>query len=265
VTGNAKANFDGNILKVAPNAEPGKITVTVTVQGHSGITAQRTLDILPSSGHSAGGSSGVSHTVGIKADGSLWAWGYNLYGQLGNGASGSGANKNTPTAIAVGQRWVSVSAGGSHTMGIKTDGSLWAWGNNNYGQLGNGAHGAGTIKNTPTAIAAGQRWVSVSAGGGHTMGIKPDGSLWAWGSNSTGQFGDGTTSGWYEPVATAFGQTWTSVSAGSWHTVGIKPDGSLWAWGSNKQGQLGDGTKVDKSRPTAIAVGEKWRPIVSDQ
>ena len=101
VTGNAKANFDGNILKVAPNAEPGKITVTVTVRGYSGIAVQRTLDILPGSGHSAGD----GHTMGIKADGSLWAWGRNNSGQLGNGTSGSGTDKTTPKAIAVGQKW----------------------------------------------------------------------------------------------------------------------------------------------------------------
>jgi hypothetical protein len=127
-----------------------------------------------------------------------------------------------------------VSAGGRHTMAIKKDGSLWAWGWNYYGQLGDGTK---TEKTTPVKIMDGV--TQVSAGDSHTMAIKKDGSLWAWGYNSSGQLGDGTTKEKATPVKVMDGVTQV---AGDLHTMAIKNDGSLWAWGNNWNGVLGDGT-----------------------
>ncbi len=144
-----------------------------------------------------------------------------------------------------------ISAGFRDSFLIDTDGSLWAWGYNgdvlygHYGQLGDGT----TINRyEPVKIMDGV--ISVSAGDGHTMAIKSDGSLWAWGVNYSGQIGDGTKTSRYEPVKIM--DDVVSVSAGGSHTMAMKSDGSLWAWGDNQNGRLGDGTTTHRYEPAKI-------------
>ena len=188
-------------------------------------------------------SAGTRHTMAIRSDGSLWAWGYNnLYGALGDGTLTS---HDAPIKIMDSVR--SVSAGDDNTMAIKTDGSLLAWGNNYSGKLGDGTT---TNSRTPVKIMDSVR--SISAGGNHTLAIKTDGSLWAWGSNGYGYLGDGTTTSRYSPVKIM--DSVVSVSAGTDHTMAIKNDGSLWAWGHNgyTYGELGDGTTTNKLSPIKI-------------
>ena len=198
-------------------------------------------------------SAGGGHTVAIKTDGTLWAWGWNSYGQLGDGTK---EHKNTP--VQIGSGYASVSAGSEYTVAIKTDGTLWAWGSNGYGQLGDGTGGGGYSdrsgdKNTPVQIGMG--YASVSAGDNHTVAIKTDGTLWAWGGNGFGQLGDGTYE--YKSIPVQIGTGYASVSIGSWHTVAIKTDGTLWAWGNNGEGQLGDGTTTSRSSPVRIGT-DTW-------
>ncbi|MCL2175350.1 MAG: hypothetical protein FWB73_04815 [Treponema sp.] len=224
-------------------------------------------------------SAGSLHTVAIKTDGTLWAWGDNRYGQLGDGTSGidsndHSANKNIP--VLIGSGYASVSAGDSHTVAIKTDGTLWAWGANSSGQLGDGTWYES--KNTPVQIGTG--YASVSAGDDHTVAIKTDGTLWAWGMNNYGQLGDGTNTYYNDgygnyinndrnaPVQ--IGTGYASVSAGSDHTVAIKTDGSLWAWGRNNYGQLGDGTNgyldennnyINNNKNTPVQIGNGYASV----
>ena len=127
-----------------------------------------------------------SHTMAIKIDGTLWAWGWNSTGRLGLGNS---VETNTPTRVGTETNWSSVSAG-SHTMAIKNNGTLWAWGDNSAGQLGLGNF---EDRNTPTQVGTETNWSSVSAGSAYTMAIKSDGTLWAWGWNNTGQLGLGVS------------------------------------------------------------------------
>jgi alpha-tubulin suppressor-like RCC1 family protein len=189
-------------------------------------------------------SSGVSsvalgeyHTCAIKQDGSLWCWGYNYYGQLGDGTSGVGTDKNTPFQI-ISSGVSSVALGSYHTCAIKQDGSLWCWGRNNYGQLGDGTN---TNRNTPFQIIS-SGVSSVALGGDHTCAVKTDGSLWCWGRNNYGQLGDGTYTNRNTPVQIMSSGV-SSVALGGDHTCAVKTDGSLWCWGSNSNGQVdGNGT-----------------------
>ena len=107
-------------------------------------------------------------------------------------------------------------------------------------------------EHSPVRIGTDNDWLSVSAGGNHTVGIRTDGSLWAWGSNSSGQLGDGTTTSRNTPARIGTDNDWSSVSAGSSHTVAIRNDGSLWAWGWNSSGRLGDGTTTQRLTPVDI-------------
>ena len=193
---------------------------------------------------------GGDHNLVIKADGSLWAWGNNYYGQLGNGESGSEKGHASPVKIL--DSVAQVAAGENYTLAITTEGSLWAWGVNNYGQLGNGDSGYGKKQTFPVKIMDGV--TQVAAGLHHTLVIKNDGSLWAWGSNSNGQLGDGTTEKKTTPVKIMDGVV--HVAAGDYHTLAIKTDGSLWAWGHNYYlGILVDGTDSRTVSPVNIYKG----------
>jgi len=184
-------------------------------------------------------STGSNHSLGIKGDGTLWAWGANSNGQLGTGGEPE-ADQPVPVPVAQGSTWSQVSAGYRYTLGIKTDGGLWAWGINDDGQLGTGVQFMDLF--LPFQVTQGSTWSQVSAGYQHTLGIKTDGSLWAWGANSYGQLGIGESLvNQPTPMPVASGSSWFQASAGEFHTLGIKTDGTLWAWGSNYKGALGIG------------------------
>jgi alpha-tubulin suppressor-like RCC1 family protein len=188
-------------------------------------------------------SAGEYHTCAIKQDGSLWCWGWNFSGQLGDGTNTS---RTTPVQI-MSSGVSSVSLGGLHTCAVKTDGSLWCWGYNNSGQLGDGTN---ADKNTPVQVMS-SGVSSVAAGRHHTCAVKTDGSLWCWGNNDYGQLGDGTNTSRNTPVQIMSSGV-SSVALGGGHTCAVKTDGSLWCWGSNFYGQLGDGTNADKTTPVQI-------------
>src|SRR5450759_3921203 len=159
-----------------------------------------------------------------------WAWGYNEYGQLGDGTTTS---RSTVGQVGTDTRWASISAGGWHTVAVKTDGTLWAWGYNGYGRLGDGTT---TDRSAPVQVGTDTHWAHVSAGGWHTVAVKTDGTLWAWGLNGNGELGDGTTTSRSTPVQVGTDTHWASVAVGSEHTVAVKTDGTLWAWGANSYG-----------------------------
>jgi len=211
-------------------------------------------------------SAGDSHAMAIREDNSLWAWGENRWGQLGNGTTASW-REPVASPIRIMEDVVSVSVGGAHTMAIRSDGSLWAWGANMSGQLGNGTvtevemdedTWEPIFEPISSPIWIMDNVVATSAGASHTMAIRTDGTLWAWGSNTFGQLGNGTRTitEWDEhgeqinivdndrhtPVFIM--DDVIAVSAGVHHTMAIRSDGSLWAWGA---GLLGDGSDLGRN------------------
>ena len=196
--------------------------------------------------------------------GQLWVWGENYYGYL---ADNTTTNKNTPvTTFAGGSNWKQVSCGVIHAAAIKIDGTLWTWGNNDYGKLGDNT---GIDRSTPvTTFAGGTDWEQVSCGLRHTAAIKTDGTLWIWGSNyGVGSLGNNSQYGLScTPITTfAGGNNWKQVSCG-YHTGAIKTDGTLWVWGYGGLGALGVepdpyyGTK--RVVPvTTFAGGTNWKQV----
>jgi alpha-tubulin suppressor-like RCC1 family protein len=136
-----------------------------------------------------------------------------------------------PTAVSGGGAWSAVAAGGSHTAALKADGSIWCWGMNGSGQLGDGTS---VGKGVPTAVSGGGTWSAVSGGGSHTAALKADGSLWCWGQNSAGQLGDGTTASKNAPTSiplTGAGAGWSAhtprIACGLGYAIALRSDGSL--------------------------------------
>ncbi|MFB1489357.1 MULTISPECIES: fibronectin type III domain-containing protein [unclassified Thiocapsa] len=228
------------------------------------------------------------HSLAIKTDGSLWTWGGNGSGQLGDGTT---TNRWRPAPVLADV--AAAAAGQDHTIALKSNGSVWTWGRNNAGQLGDGTFtdqltkvqvmsgvaaiwaaqwgsralsttrslwlwgdngfgqiGDGTYNARSNPVQVLTNVVAVGAGKFHTLAAKTDRSLWAWGLNSCGQLGDGTTMSRSSPL-----QVMTNVidaAAGSNHSLALRTDGSLWAWGNNFFGQLGDGTTTESWSPVQI-------------
>ncbi|MBK9640029.1 MAG: hypothetical protein IPO72_01725 [Saprospiraceae bacterium] len=176
------------------------------------------------------------HSLGIKKDGTLWAWGYNNFGQLGNGSYDI---KYSPTQIGTDSTWLKVVAGFEYSIALKSDGSLWAWGRNLDGQLGIGTQLSQSI---PIQIGSDQNWTQAFASGySHTLAIKTDGSLWAWGENISGQLGNGSNMYQYNLIQIGLNTNWIQVGVSPYSSIGLREDGSLWTWGSDNAGQLGNG------------------------
>jgi alpha-tubulin suppressor-like RCC1 family protein len=199
--------------------------------------------------------------AGLKTDGTLWLWGNNAYGQLGNNTR---TYYSSPIqTVAGGNNWRTATAGGVTTAAIKTDGTLWTWGRGNNGALGDNTT---TSKSSPVqTIAGGTTWRSVASAGINVLGFlatKTDGTLWVWGDNSNGTLGLGDNTSRSSPTKVGSDTTWKQVSGGYRHTAAIKTDGTLWTWGWNDQGQLGTNTVTYYSSPVqTYAGGTNWKQV----
>ena len=201
-------------------------------------------------------SAGRRHSMGVKSDGTLWAWGANGNGQLGDNSI---TNKSSPVqTVSAGTTWKLVSSGYNHSAAIKTDNSLWLWGEATLGKLGNNST---TNRSSPVqTISTGTNWRSVSCGfGDHTGAIKTDNTLWLWGRNTNGQLGDNSITHRSSPVQTvSAGTNWKMIALGRQYSAAIKTDGTLWTWGENSYGQLGDNSTTNRSSPVQTVAGGTW-------
>jgi alpha-tubulin suppressor-like RCC1 family protein len=249
-------------------------------------------------------------TILIKSDHTLWGTGYDWYGELGNNGSFM-EMYSSPVQISSNSDWTKIKCGGNFTLGLRSGGSLWAWGHNDHGQLGQNNL---TWRSSPVQI--GGTWIDIAAGGNSCgFGIKSNGTLWAWGYNLSGVLGQGDIVDRSSPVQVGSATNWTSVEAGfhtiyvinssnqlwtcgggtsgqtaqgdninrstlirigslsDWskvssgriHTLAIKTGGSLWGWGTNGYYQLGLGTTTYYSSPVQIGTDTDWESIACSQ
>jgi alpha-tubulin suppressor-like RCC1 family protein len=258
---------------------------------------------------------GEWHTIATQASGTLWAWGENGQGQLGLGNT---TDRSSPVQVGS-DTWIDISASngyyyaGQHSAGVKSDGTLWVWGNNDSGQLGQGDT---TTRSEPIQVGSDTDWIKVSCGDQYTIALKSNGRLYAFGNNYNGRLGIGNTTnqsspvmigsltsvvdvdcgayhslamtsngyayGWGEgtlgelgnndsggenvhsnPVQVQGVTNWSKVSAGLWSSAGLTDDGKLYTWGYNSDGQLGLGDRTSRSIPVQVGTDTTWVDISS--
>ena len=205
---------------------------------------------------SGGKSSNNSFSLAVGSDGNAYAWGNNYYGQLGDGTKTDRTTPvkvRKPTNAPADFTYVQVSAGWDCSLAVGSDGNAYAWGLNSSGQLGDGTT---TQRTTPVKVGkpTGLTYVQISAGDDHSLALGSDGNAYAWGSNTYGKLGDGTTTQRTTPVKVGkpTGLTYVQVSAGWQHSLALSSAGNAYAWGLNSDGQLGDGTKTDRTTPVKV-------------
>ncbi len=197
--------------------------------------------------------------------GTVWAWGHNGSGQLGDGTT---TNRFSPVRVGGLLGVVAIAGSGHHSLSLKSDGTVWAWGRNRRGQLGDGST---TARLTPVQVSGltGVVAVAVDSGScdGHSLAVKSDGTVLAWGSNWRGELGDGTQNNALTPAQVSGLTGAVAIAGGCRYSLALKSDGTVWAWGDNLNGQLGDGTRNRALTPVqvsgltgviAIASGSLW-------
>lgn len=186
-------------------------------------------------------------TLGLGSLGTVYAWGYNYYGQLGNNTT---TDSHTPVAsLTPSPAVISISAGISHSMLLYANGTIAAWGLNNHGQCGDG-----TVTNhlIPTLVPGLTGVIAISSGQHHNLALTSDGNVWAWGVNTYGQCGDGTTTERHSPVQVANLYGVIAIQAGLYHNLALTANGTLYAWGHNSSGQLGNNSTTDSTVPVRV-------------
>lgn len=196
-------------------------------------------------------SGGGYHSAAIKNNGTLWTWGDNTSKQLGDG--GVTNYRTVPYQVGTGTNWLTISCGGgsASVLAMKTDHTIWGWGNNTFGGLGVGST---TDRNFPTQIGTQNDWQSIQTGFLHTVAIKNNGTLWACGYNASGRLGDGTTVQKTTLIQIGTDTNWQEAYGGGDHTIAKKIGGSTFSWGNNVNGQLGNGTFTAQNVPGQTAL-----------
>jgi len=213
-------------------------------------------------------SAGDAHNLALKSDGTIWAWGANFRGQLGDGKSGARLSNGTfkvearPVHTVAGSDWVRVEAGFSTSYALKRDGTLWTWGLNNFGQLG-----IGSWVDSPKAVQVGTatNWAKIRTGGVSAAGIQSDGSLWIWGgSPMLGNTTPQSPRNLLVPTRFTSDTNWVDVSVAFNLWLAVKSDGTLWAWGRNARTFTGASQDACET-PTQIGHETDWQSVRSSR
>jgi alpha-tubulin suppressor-like RCC1 family protein len=219
---------------------------------------------------------GENMTIATKTNGTLWMWGDNTYGGLGANLAGGMpyTKRSSPIQVGTDTTWsTNIANGQGAAWAIKTNGTLWAWGNNQqYAALGLNQQGPGTNYSSPVQVGTNTTWSSLGAGsgqGGAVAAFKTDGTLWVWGRNNNGQLGQNSinspsSAGFSSPTQLP-GTTWASVSVGGAMLMATKTDGTLWSWGYNNFGLLGHNDNTKRSSPTQIGTDTTWSQVSGKQ
>ena len=206
---------------------------------------------------------GAWHSLACKTDGTVYSWGNNDSGQLGD----DGTDRNSPVQIGIVSDWSMVFAGRAHSITLKTNRTIYSWGENYCGQLGLGNTGSGTNRNTPTQIGTFSDWNQIALGYipsafaftsyDHCIGKKTNGTIYSWGDNNYGQLGLGNSgfgTNKFSPTQIGIDSDWIEISAGAAFSIGLKKDTTIYSWGRNDYGQLGLGDTVNRNTPAQIGI-----------
>jgi len=228
---------------------------TFAAGGSRAVAATETVEVFVSAI-----AAGDGHSVALKSDGTVWTWGWNRDGQLGDGTS---TRRSTPRKVNGLTGVTAISAGSYHTVALKGDGTVWTWGQNLFGQLGDGTSGTSAYKNTPVQVTGLGEVIAIACGSQFTMALTRDDTVWVWGNNFGAVLGDPTfyRAGFSPiPVQVSGLAGVTAIAAGTEHALALVRGGSVWTWGNNGWGQLGGGTVGASARryvPQQVLTGAK--------
>ena len=180
---------------------------------------------------------GGFHACALRASGTLWCWGANSYGQLGDGTLD---DRTSPRQVGALTAWAAVDSGYDHTCATRINGHMSCWGDDASGQLGDSKRSSNGHSQIPRRVSGSATW-GWAAAGGASCGVQAAGSLWCWGPNDSGQLGLGDEASRFRPRQVGSELTWSTVAVGVFHACATLTDGTLWCWGSNDDGQLGLG------------------------
>jgi len=201
---------------------------------------------------------GYLQTGAIKTDGTLWIWGYGTHGTLAQNLGGNPAHRSSPVQVP-GTTWRSIKIGTNNVLATKTDGTLWGWGRNQHGELGQNADNPGI--SSPVQIPG--TWSINVDTAGFSLLVASDGTLWGMGENSYGATGSGDRVKYSSPVQVGSDTTWSKVSAGRYESTAVKTDGTLWTWGDNDYGMLGQNNRTRYSSPVQVGSATNWVATVA--
>lgn len=209
----------------------------------------------------------VWYALALASDGTVYSWGFNSWGQLGNGTSSTANNASAPVAVKTagtpmeGKTIVQVAAGATHSLALATDGTIYAWGKNEYGQLGNDSttnSSVPVVVKTAGTPMAGKTIIQIHAGYEHSLALASDGTVYAWGRNNSGQLGKNDATDAHIPTAVRTlgtpmaGKVIVQLAAGNSQSMALASDGTIYTWGWNQYGQLGNGTTTNSRIPVAV-------------
>ena len=241
--GSLSGTTGGTVLYTAPSVSFGRVTrITATSVQDANVKQTVFLSVNPVKSSVAVGD---LHMVALKTDGTLLSWGYDFFGQLGDG--GPNADQATPVSVSGASNIVAVAVGGYHSLALKTDGTLLSWGSDNLGQLGDSS--ANINKSAPVAVIGASNIIAIAAGDEYSVALKSDGTLLSWGSDNLGQLGNGSANtSQATPVAVIGASNIVAIAAGDVHLLALKSDGTLLSTGDDSFGQLGnDGANTTQS------------------